>query len=67
MDSYEHKDQLAETQFVDLLDKQLQIDRNVVPLSTVLLERIYALKVAGDKAEKRKLELNSLSIDNTRT
>jgi hypothetical protein len=67
MDSYEHKDQLAETQFVDLLDKQLQIDRNVVPLSTALLERIYALKVAGDKAEKRKLELNSLSIDNTRT
>lgn len=42
--------QEIESEFAQLLAKEVEVEGNVVPLSNSLLERMFALKAAGDKA-----------------
>lgn len=47
-----NKEQEVEAEFVELLAKEVEIEGNVVPLSHSLLERMQALKAAGDRARE---------------
>jgi hypothetical protein len=43
----------VEDKFIDLLDREAKVDGNVQPLSTSLLERMNAIKAAGEAAKAR--------------
>lgn len=47
---HEHE---VEDKFIDLLDREVKVDGNVQPLSTSLLERMNAIKAAGEAAKAR--------------
>ncbi|EGR1347866.1 hypothetical protein EFU42_09735 [Vibrio cholerae] len=43
----------VEDKFIDLLDREVKVEGNVQPLSTSLLDRMFAIKVAAEAAKAR--------------
>lgn len=46
-------EQNIEDKFIDLLEREVKVEGNVQPLSTSLLDRMIAIKKAGDAAKAR--------------
>ncbi|MER2495325.1 hypothetical protein ABS858_04415 [Vibrio neptunius] len=51
------REQEVEDKFIDLLDREVKVEGNVQPLSTSLLDRMNAIKKAGEAAKARSTEL----------
>ena len=45
-------DKEVEDNFIELLDRETNVEGNVEPLSTSLLDRMHAIKKAADEAKK---------------
>ncbi|MBY7903043.1 hypothetical protein [Vibrio fluvialis] len=43
----------VEDKFIDLLDREVKVEGNVQPLSASLLDRMIAIKKAGEAAKAR--------------
>ncbi|APF80469.1 hypothetical protein DDM70_14590 [Vibrio cholerae] len=43
----------VEDKFIDLLDREVKVEGNVQPLSTSLLDRMFAIKAAAEAAKAR--------------